>query len=145
MKKKLGFILCFFSFFTFQSNLLAEKLTKAESVQTKEVSESMDDYEILTITGPTVIEVNTVNVYGFAEFNSLYYGLNYHYQWTLLCAEYPATSPFYMGYNTSHTCSFICYEPVNLFLWLDVYDSNNNVAGHAETTITVLPAGSLNP
>lgn len=97
--------------------------------------------EQLTITGPMLIEVNTVNVYCFNKLYN-YSGPGYSYQWTLLCADDPTISPFYMGYNTGSSCSFICYEPVNLFLWLDVKYCNITI-DHAETMVTVLPAGSL--
>lgn len=141
MKTFLTFISCALSLFIAQGTLSAEQLIKETPSQLEQPGESEASWAIFTIYGPTLIEVNTVNVYGFNQFSSNH-GPGYTYEWTLLCADDPSISPFYMGYNTGSTCSFICYEPVNLFLWLDV-KYNGEVVGHAETMVTVLPTGSL--
>lgn len=138
------FLVCVLSFILAQNALLAETLIKEEPEMAQLTNETTANYNILTITGPNLIEVNTVNVYGFTQYNH-YSGPNYHYEWILICADDPSISPFFMGYNVGSICSFICYEPVNLFLWLNVYNADDDLVGHAETMVTVLPEGSLNP
>lgn len=144
MKTPSLFLVCVLSFILAQNALLAETLIKEEPEMAQLTNETTANYNILTITGPNLIEVNTVNVYGFTQYNH-YSGPNYHYEWILICADDPSISPFFMGYNVGSICSFICYEPVNLFLWLNVYNADDVLVGHAETMVTVLPEGSLNP
>lgn len=144
MKTLLLPLACVLSFFLAKNVVLAKTLIEERPDITQLTNETAADYAILTITGPNLIEVNTVNVYGFTQYNH-YSGPNYHYEWILICADDPSISPFFMGYNVGSICSFICYEPVNLFLWLNVYNADDDLVGHAETMVTVLPEGSLNP
>lgn len=145
MKTVYSLLLCALSLFLAQGVASAQCNKNSDPSQAGITNDSEARYSVFTITGPNLIEVNTVNVYGFSQYSECS-GSEYTYRWTLLCADDPSISPFYMGYNTGSTCSFICYEPVNLFLWLDVWKSGHDgVWGHAETMVTVLPAGSLNP
>lgn len=143
MKSPFFLFLFVISLFISHNTISAQNQDYNEPSQKEITNDTESGYSIYTITGPNLIEVNTVNVYGFSQYSECS-SPEYTYQWTLLCADDPNISPFFMGYNTGSTCSFICYEPVNLFLWLDVWRSGYaGVWGHAETMVTVLPAGSL--
>ena len=139
MKRITSIFLCAIAIIFAQGNAFAENEIKDEPVLTESAGSSeVIDY-VLTINGPTMIEVNTVNVYGFNEF-SMFVGKSATYTWELVNVE-DDTTPFFMGYNTGHICSFICHEPKTLSLRLTV--NCEGKTGKAESYITVLPAGSL--
>lgn len=146
MKRITSILLCAIAIVFAQVNAFAENEIKDEPVLTESVgsSETISNYAILHINGPSLIEVNTMNVYGFDEYRS-YLGSSYRYEWELVNVEDYVSTPYYMGYNAGLTCSFICHEPVTLSLRLNVYNMNDpdHPIGHAESYITVLPAGSL--
>ena len=127
-----------------QSTAFAETTANSDpSMADNASAATVSSQAILTINGPSLIEVNTVNVYGFDQYPR-YLANEYRYEWTLENAEDPSSTPFFMGYNVAHICSFICYEPVTLKLKLDVTRIDGNGPGaYGETYITVLPAGSL--
>lgn len=128
-----------------QSTAFAETTANSDPSMTDNNSAAtVSSSAILTINGPSLIEVNTVNVYGFDQYNHLVTSYpSLRYEWELDNAEDPSATPFFMGYNAGHICSFICYEPVTLKLKLDVFSTNGQKVAHGETYITVLPAGSL--
>ena len=143
MKRITLIFLCAITIIFAQGNAFAENGIKGEPVLTESAG-ALEEYydEVLTINGPTVIEVNTVNVYGFDQ--DSYWRTHYPgatYEWKLVNVENNSTA-FYLGYNTAHICSFICYEPLTLSLQLTV-ETAEGYKGHAESYITVLPAGSL--
>lgn len=143
MKRITSILLCAIAIIFAQGNAFAENDINDEPVLTESAGAFDDRYinEVLTINGPTVIEVNTLNVYGFNEdsrWRIQHPGATY--EWELVNVENNSTA-FYLGYNRAHICSFICYEPLTLSLRIRVTDGD--YVGQAESYITVLPAGSL--